>query len=141
MLKLKIKKLHSDAKVPSYAHPGDAGMDLYALERTEIKPGERVQVKTGVAMEFPHGYVALIWDKSGLSQKHGLKTLGGVIDACYRGECLIGLINLSNETYVFEKHHKICQMLMQEIIQPDIEIVDELSETERGSGGRGSTGK
>jgi dUTP pyrophosphatase len=141
MIELKIKRLHPDAKIPSYAYGDDAGMDLYALERMEIKPGERVQVRTGLATEFPHGYVGLFWDKSGLSHKQGLKTLGGVLDAGYRGELLIGLVNLSKETYVIEKHHKVCQMLIQPVIHPVINVVDELSESDRGTGGIGSTGK
>jgi dUTP pyrophosphatase len=141
MFELKIKKLHPDAKIPSYAHPGDAGMDIYALERVEIAPGQRVQVRTGIATEFPHGYVGLFWDKSGLSHKHGLKTLGGVLDAGYRGELLVGMVNLSRETYLLEKHHKVAQMLMQPVIFPKVVETEELSGTDRGEGGFGSTGK
>ncbi len=140
-MQLKIKKLHPDAKIPSYAHEGDAGMDLYALERVEIAPMQRVQVRTGIATEFPSGYVGLFWDKSGLSHKHGLKTLGGVLDAGYRGELLVGVVNLSNETYVLEKHHKVCQMLLQPVIFPEVAETTELSDSARGEGGFGSTGK
>jgi dUTP pyrophosphatase len=138
---LRIKKLHPDAIVPSFAHPGDAGFDLFASEHIIVKPQERVSVPTGIAVEIGDGYVGLIWDKSGLSHKHGLKTMGGVIDAGYRGEVKVGMINLSNETYTFEKGHKVAQMLIQKIEHPTIELVDELSDSSRGTGGFGSTGK
>ena len=140
-MKLLIKKVHTDATVPHYAHPGDAAFDLFTPEKIEIKPGERVQVPTGIAMEIPVGCAGLIWDKSGLSHKNGLKTLGGVIDAGYRGEVKVGMINLANETYVFEKGHKVAQMIIQKIESPDIEEVTELSDSSRGTGGFGSTGK
>lgn len=141
MSKLKIKKLHNDAIVPKFAHPGDAGMDVFSVERVEIKPSERVQIKTGLAFEIPKGCVGLIWDKSGLSHKHGLKMLGGVVDSGYRGEVMLGVINLSKETYILEKGHKVAQILIQKVEHPDIVEVTELSETKRGKGGFGSTGK
>ena len=84
-MELKIKKLHTDAKVPSYAHPGDAGFDLYAIEEVAIPVGVRVLIGTGIAMDIPDGFVGLIWDKSGLSTTHGLKTLGGDGEFGYRG--------------------------------------------------------
>lgn len=140
-MKLKIKKLHKDAIVPKFAHPGDAGVDLISLEQVIIKPGDRVQVKTGLAFEIPKGCVGLVWDKSGLSHKHGLKMLGGVVDSGYRGEVVLGVINLSKETYILEKGHKVAQMLIQKIEHPDIVEVTELTETKRGKGGFGSTGK
>src|SRR5690606_27542145 len=93
-MELKIKKLHPDAKLPTYAHQGDAGFDLYAIETVTIPVGARVLVGTGIAMEIPLGYVGLIWDKSGLAMNHGLKNLGGVIDAGYRGEKKAGVVNL-----------------------------------------------
>ncbi len=141
-MQLKIKKLHPDAIVPTYAHEGDAGMDLYCVEEIKVPAnGGRASIKTGLAFEIPHGYVGLIWEKSGLSHKHGLKTFGGVIDAGYRGELTISLINLSPDDYLFEKSHKIAQMLIQPIIIPEIIEADSLSETSRGEGGFGSTGK
>ncbi len=139
-MKLQVKLLHPDAKVPSYAHEGDAGMDLFAVLSIDIAPGMRVQVPTGIAVAIEQGYVGLIWDKSGLSHKSGLKTLGGVVDAGYRGEVFVGLINLGNEIYHVEKGAKIAQMLIQEVTHPDIELVDTLDETARGEGGFGSTG-
>ncbi len=140
-LELKVKKIVSDAKLPAYAHPGDAGFDLYTSEAISLKPGERVQVPTGIAMEIPDGFVGLIWDKSGLSHKFGLKTLGGVIDAGYRGEVKVGMINLSKELYTFEKGHKVAQMIIQKREEPTIIEVSELDDSERGTGGFGSTGK
>lgn len=140
-MKVRIKKLHPDAKVPKYALPGDAGMDIFCLEEVSIKPGERTQIKTGVAFEIPEGYHGFIWDKSGLSHKHGLKVLGGCYDGSYRGECTVGLINLSDEAYTFEPGHKVAQMCIKKVESPEIVVVDELNETVRGEGGFGSTGK
>ena len=140
-MELKIKKLVSNAVLPNYAHKGDAGMDLFASETTVIKKGERVQVKTGIAMAIPEGYVGLIWDKSGLSHKYGLKTLGGVIDSGYRGEIMIGMINLGSEDYTFEVCHKVAQMLIQKVESPEIIEVESLDDTSRGVGAFGSTGK
>lgn len=138
---IKIKKVDPSAKVPAYAHPGDAGMDLFALMNTTIRPGERTAVRTGVSMEIPEGYVGLIWDKSGIAIKEGLKTLGGVIDSGYRGEVMVGMINLSNKEYTFEAGHKVAQMLIQKVESMPIEEVDGLTDTKRGTGGFGSTGK
>jgi dUTP pyrophosphatase len=140
-MQLKIKKLNSEAVVPNYAHSDDAGFDLFSVENIEIQPMSRVQVPTGIAMEIPVGHVGLIWDKSGLSHKNGLKTLGGVIDSGYRGEVKVGLINLSTETYLLEKGHKVAQMIIQKKETCEIVEVDELSDTSRGEGGFGSTGK
>jgi len=138
---IKIKKLNPEAKLPIYAHPGDAGMDFFALAETEIKPGEVIRVKTGIALELPIGYVGLIWDKSGLAANHGLKTMAGVLDAGYRGELQIVVTNLSKEIYSIKKHDKVAQMLIQKIESPELIEVDELSDTSRGEGGFGSTGK
>lgn len=140
-MKIKFKKLHPDAKIPSYAHPGDAGMDFYALERTVLKPGERTAVKTGISSEFPERYVGLFWDKSGIGIKEGIKTLGGVLDAGYRGEIMIGMVNLSEEEYVFEAGHKVAQLLIQEIERAEIVVATELNDSSRGKGIFGSTGK
>ncbi len=141
MIKLPIKKLFENAVVPTFAHPGDAGMDLYARETVTINPGEKAVVGTGIAFAIPEGYVGLIWDKSGIAIKNGLKVLGGVIDAGYRGEVMVGIINLSNVAYTFEAGHKVAQMIIQERIQPEVMVVDDLDETTRGEGGFGSTGK
>jgi len=134
-------KLHPDAIIPKYAHEGDAGLDLYAVEALELLPGERRQVPLGIAMEIPAGYVGLIWDKSGLSHKYGIKTLGGVIDSVFRGEFQVGIINLSKEPIKFEKGHKIAQLLIQKVEAAEFEEASELSDTTRGDSGFGSTGK
>lgn len=140
-MKLKIKKLKPEAKLPAYALPGDAGMDLFAAEKFTLKKGEKGAVPTGIAMEIPEGFVGLIWDKSGLAMKHGLKTLGGVVDSGYRGEVLVGMMNLGPADYTFEKGHKVAQMLIQKKESVAIEEASELSSTERGAGGFGSSGK
>ena len=140
-MNIKVKKLHPDAIVPKIAHPGDAGCDLFAVEGVTLEPGERGQVPTGLALAIPDGHVGLIWDKSGLSHKSGIKTLGGVVDSGYRGEILVGVINLSEESYTFEKGHKVAQMLIQKVESPIFEESEELSDTSRGEGGFGSTGK
>lgn len=129
------------ARLPSYAHPGDAGCDLFAAQSVTLAPGARAQVGVGVAFELPEGFVGLIWDKSGLSQKHGLKTLGGVVDAGYRGEVMVGIVNLSSEPYTIEAGHKVAQMLVQRVEAVTFEEVTSLDATSRGVGGFGSTGK
>lgn len=140
-MKIKLQKLHPSAKLPAYAHPGDAGMDLFAVEATVLAPGEIKAVKTGVAMAIPEGYVGLIWDKSGIAIKEGLKTMGGVIDSGYRGEVMVGMLNTSKKSYTFEAGHKVAQMLIQKIESPELVEADSLEETKRGKGGFGSTGK
>ena len=141
MPKIKIQKI-KDVKVPNYAHSGDAGLDIYSAENDYIlKPGERKGFSTGIKMEIPDGYVGLIWDKSGLASKYGIKTMAGVIDSTYRGELIIILINSGSEDYLVEKNTKIAQMLIQKIEHAEIEEVESLNETGRGSGGFGSTGK
>ena len=139
-MNIRVKKLHPEAKVPVFAHPGDAGMDMYAVEDMVLKPGERASIPTGIAIELPDGYVSLVWDKSGVSHKFGVKTLGGVLDSGYRGEYLIGLVNLGQVNFDIKKGQKIAQLLIQKVEHPEIEVVEELSETSRGTGAFGSTG-
>lgn len=140
-MKLKIKKLHEDAKIPTYAHEGDAGLDIYSVEDYTLKPNERKGFKTGLAFELEPGFVALIWDKSGLSIKHGLKVMGGVLDSNYRGELILGILNTSEKEYHIEKGDKLAQMLIQSVVSAKIEEVNELSDSNRGEGRLGSTGK
>lgn len=140
-MELKVKKVHPEAKLPTYANPHDAGMDWYALERVTLKPGEVGKVRSGVSIEIPEGYVGLFWDKSSVSTKGKIKSVGGVIDAGYRGEVLMGVMNLGQEEYIFEKGDKVLQMLIQPVNIVEIEEAEELSETARGQGGFGSTGK
>lgn len=139
-MKIQIKKLSPDVKIPQFALGGDAGMDLYSAQDAVLKPGERISCATGIATRFSEEYVGLVWDKSGVAQKSGIKTLGGVIDSNYTGEWFIGLVNLSNENYKIEKGQKIAQVLFQKIEIPEIEIVEELEQTNRGDGAFGSTG-
>jgi dUTP pyrophosphatase len=138
---VKIKKLHSDARIPSRAHPDDAGVDLYTVDPVELGPGERKSIPLGIAIEIPDGYVGLIWDKSGLSHKYGIKSFGGVIDSGYRGEVHAGVMNLSDKYFKFEKGHKIAQLLIQKIEHVIFDEAEELSDSSRGAGGFGSTGK
>lgn len=139
-MKIKIKKLSPDAVIPSYAHEGDAGMDVYSVEDVIIEPGKRACIGTGISIELPLGYVALVWDKSGVAVKSGIKTMAGVMDAGYRGEYKIVLINLSEQNFEIKKGQKIAQLLIQKVENPEIEEIQELSETSRGEGGFGSTG-
>ncbi len=141
MIKVKIKKINNDAKIPTYAHEGDAGMDIYSVENVVMKSGAHAKIHTGIAIEIPIGFVGLVWDKSGISMNHGLKTLGGVIDTGYRGEVVIGVVNLSKEDYVVEAGHKIAQILIQKVESPEVKEVKELNNSERGEKGFGSTGK
>ena len=140
-MKIKIKRLHTEAKLPTYAHPGDVGMDMYSLEDYELKPGERRIFPVGFALEFPEGYAAIVKDKSSLPMKHGLHTMGGVFDAGYRGEYNVNLINLGREAYQISKGDKIAQLVIYPVAIAELEEAEELSETSRGLGQFGSTGK
>jgi dUTP pyrophosphatase len=116
-------------------------MDVCALEAVDIEPNRRVLIRTGIASEFDAGYVALAWDKSGVANKRGLKVLGGVIDAGYRGEWLVGLYNFGTESQYFDAGDKLCQVLIQKIEHADIVEVDTLTDSKRGDGAFGSTGR
>lgn len=137
---IRVKKLVPHAKIPTYAHPGDAGLDFFAAEKTTVLPGERTIVKTGLSIAIPDGYVGLFWDKSGVSIKSGIKTLGGVIDAGYRGEIMIGVVNISKDTFVFEVGHKVAQLLVQKIEHAVLVEDTDIGSTTRGIHGFGSTG-
>jgi len=139
-VKIKIKKLHKDAIMPHYAHDGDAGMDLYAVEDIILWPHEPVAVPTGISIELPKGYVGLVWGKSGLALKEGITTVAGVIDSGYRGEYKVVLLNTTEQYYYIDKGDKVAQLLIQPVMQAEIEESQELSETSRGAGGFGSTG-
>jgi dUTP pyrophosphatase len=140
-LVLKIKKLHPEAKIPNYAHHGDAGMDLFSLEQVIVLAGGVSRVRSGISVEIPEGYVGLCWDKSGLSVNHGIKVLAGVIDSGYRGELVMAVINLGEVDYIFQKGDKVMQMLVQKVENPEIVEVDQLAESARGKKGFGSTGR
>lgn len=140
-MELKVKKLVDDAKLPMKGHLGDAGIDFFATEEVLFPAGEQRSVSTGVAIEISTGYVGLIWDKSSVSFNLGLKVMGGVIDAGYRGEIIMNLINTSTEEVKIEKGQKVAQMIIQKFEDCDITEVAELGQTIRGEGREGSTGK
>ncbi|MBU1185821.1 MAG: dUTP diphosphatase [Acidobacteria bacterium] len=138
-MKLRVKRIHKEARLPSYGHPGDAGMDLYAVEDVVLERGNPVPVPTGIQVAIPVGHVGLVWDKSGVSLS-GVHRLAGVIDAGYRGEIRVVLINLTEKPYTVERGKKIAQMLIQPVFSVEIEEADNLDGTDRGEGGFGSTG-
>lgn len=139
-MEIKIKKLKDEAKLPSYAHPGDVGMDVYSLEEKTLKPGEHHIFFLGFAIEFPNNYAIITADKGSIS-KAGLHTMGGVYDAGYRGEYNIHLVNLSDKSYTIEKGDKIAQLIVYPVEIPKLTEVAELSDSSRGHGRFGSTGK
>lgn len=140
---LKVKKLHEDAVLPSYANRGDAGMDLYSIEDGGITPGERCLIRTGIAIELPKGVEAQIRPRSGLALKKGITVLNtpGTIDEGYRGEVGVILINHSDEIVFIKKGDRIAQMVINKVESVKIEEVKGLSGTDRGKGGFGSTGE
>ena len=139
---LKFKKLDKEAILPSYAHPEDAGMDIFSIEEKIIPAKSWELVKTGVSMELPSGYEAQVRSKSGLSLKSGIIVLNspGTIDENYRGEVGVILMNVSNNDYKVEKHQKIAQMVINKVEHFKTVEVEEISTTNRGAGGFGSTG-
>jgi len=140
-MKLKIKKIHPEAKLPTYAHPGDVGMDLYSIIEYTLQPGERHLFDLGFATEFDCGYAAIIKDKSSLPRNGGIHTMGGVYDAGYRGEYNVQLVNLGNEPYQVLKGDKIAQLIIYPVIIAELEETEQLSDSVRGTGQFGSTGR
>jgi|SRR3989344_3437408 len=142
MVNIKIKKLHSEAITPKYAHQGDAGMDIYSVEELIIPSKERGLVKTGLSFEIPEGYEIQVRPKSGLALNHGLTILNtpGTIDSGYRGEICVIIFNSSAKDYQVKKSEKIAQIVLKKVESMDIEEVNELSDSSRGQGGFGSTG-
>ena len=143
---LKIKKLRENARVPFRATAGSAGMDLYACidEAITIAPHEIKLIPTGIAIALESAeYVAYLYARSGLAIKHGIAPANcvGVIDSDYRGEVCVGLVNQTNEPFTIEPEERIAQMVISPVVLPEIEVVDELDDTERGVGGFGSTGR
>lgn len=142
-MELKVQFVREGIPVPSYAHPGDAGLDLYAAEEVTLKPFERALVPTGIKIAIPEGYAGFVQPKSGLALKHGLSIVNtpGLIDAGYRGEVGVILINLDPaETITIAKGQKIAQLVIQRVENVTVSVVDELDDTTRGEGGFGSTG-
>jgi len=140
-MELKVKKLNPKAKLPTFAHDTDAGMDLYSLYDHTIHPKEICRIETGIAIELPKDCVCLVWDKGGLSNLYGLKTLGGVFDEGYTGDITIGLINLGHKTFEVKAGDKVAQILIQKVERPKITLVDNLSDGKRGANRYGSTGR
>ena len=139
---LRFKKVHPDAVLPSYAHPSDAGMDLRSVDDLTLAPGQRALVHTGLVMLLPPLYEAQVRPRSGLALKNGVTDLNtpGTIDSGYRGEVGVILINLGQAAFDVRKGDKIAQMVIAPVTQPNIEETDVVDETDRGSGGFGSTG-
>lgn len=137
----KIRKNSPKAKIPAYALEGDAGLDLFSIEKKIIKQGGISKVRTGIEIELPPKTVGLIWDKSGIAGNFGIKTMGGVFDENYRGELIIIMTNLSNKPHKIEIGDKIAQLLIQKIEYPKIKVVKKLSDSNRGKGRLGSTGR
>lgn len=140
-MEIKIKRLHTDAKLPSYAHPGDVGLDVYALEEHTLNPWERKIFPLGFALEFDTGYAAIVKDKSSLPKDGGLHTMGGVFDAGFRGEYNVLLVNLGLAPYHIAKGQKIAQLVIMPVARATLTETDILSESSRGNGQFGSTGK
>ena len=139
---VKFRKIDPAAILPSYAHPGDAGMDVRSIEDVTLAPGARALVHTGLVLMLPPDAEAQVRPRSGLALKHGVTVLNspGTIDAGYRGEVGVILVNLGTEPFAVEKGMKIAQLVIAPVTQADVVEVAEVDETDRGAGGFGSTG-
>lgn len=140
-IEIKFQKLHPDAQVPSYAHIGDAGADVYSVIEVTLQPQNRAAIPTGLAVDIPVGYEIQVRPKSGLALKHGITVLNspGTVDAGYRGEIQVIVVNLGTEVYTFTKGQKIAQLVLKPVIQAHY-TEGELATSDRGVGGFGSTG-
>jgi dUTP pyrophosphatase len=138
---IRVKKLRDDARLPARAQSSDAGADLCAVEAFTLAPGERRLVPTGLAIEIPPGWYGRIAPRSGLAVRHGVDTLSGVVDAGYRGELRVLLINLGGEPVSFEAGARVAQLIIERAAACDFVWAEGLSETARGEGGFGSTGQ
>ena len=146
-MKIQFKKLYPDAITPTYAHEGDAGLDLYTQFDFELKQSQRLIVPTGIAVDIPYGYVGLIHPKSGLAAKRNITVLNspGTIDAGYHGELQVILYHAFSKGWVrkesFKKGDKIAQLVIQKVEYAELEEVTEFDDSSRGIGGFGSTGR
>ena len=142
---VKILKLNDGVSLPSYQTEGAAGMDLCAFlsEPLTLKPLERKLIPTGLKMELPQGYEAQVRPRSGMSIKHGITLINcvGTIDEDYRGELCVPVVNISSENFTINNGDRIAQMVISPVTKADIKVVSEISDTQRGEGGFGSTGK
>ncbi len=141
-VRLPVRRLDPDVSLPRYANPGDAGLDLASAEDRVVQPGERVAVSTGLAVAVPEGWVGLVHPRSGLALRSGLTVVNapGTVDAGYRGELKVLLVNLGDEPVTIGRGDRVAQLLLQEVGVAEVVEVDELDETQRGAGGFGSTG-
>lgn len=141
-MQLRIQKISEEAIIPYYAHKGDAGLDLFSIEDVTIQPSETALIKTGIKIELPENTEAQVRPRSGLALKHSITVLNtpGTIDEGYRGEICIILINHGKKPFNVEKKMKIAQMVVKPIIPVEVIEVKELSDSDRGQGGFGSTG-
>lgn len=138
-----VQQLDPDLPMPGYAHPGDAGADLHSREDVVLAPGERRLVPTGIAVAIPEGHAGFVHPRSGLATRHGLGMVNapGVIDAGYRGEVMVNLINHDpRQEIVLKRGDRIAQLVVQPVVSAAFVAVDELDETVRGQGGHGSSG-
>ena len=139
-LSIRVQRLDQRATIPVQAHPGDAGVDLYALEGgTYLNPGQRQLFPTGLALAIPEGHVGLIMPRSGLALKHGIDVLGGVIDSGYRGDVGVILLNTSSFPVWIERQERIAQLVVQPVLGVDF-VESRLTDSTRGAEGFGSTG-
>ena len=142
---MRVKKLRSNAIVPTYGSAEAAGADLYACLEAEVtvEPGKTVFVPTGIAMEVPRGYAGLIYARSSLGTKRGLAPANkvGVIDSDYRGEVMVALHNHGTQAQILAHGERIAQLVVTPVLAPSFELCDDLTDTDRGAGGFGSTGK
>ena len=139
-MNLPVKILAPNAHLPTRGTPQAAGLDLYAIETFSLHSGERRVVRTGISIALPEGHVGLIWDRSGWAAKRGLTVLAGVIDADYRGEVGVVLLNTSIVDFKIQAGKRIAQLLVQPIVMVEPIVVTDLAHTERGEGAWGSTG-
>ena len=139
---IRFQKLNPQASVPLQAHPGDAGMDLQACEHVVLAPGARGLVRTGLAVEIPAGLEGQVRPRSGLALRHGVTVLNapGTIDAGYRGEVGVILVNLGEEPFVVEPGMRIAQLVFAAVARVAVTVTESLTASERGAGGFGSTG-
>lgn len=142
---IRVKKLHPNALLPTYGSAEAAGADLYACleESVTIEPGEIFWVPTGIALEVPKGCAGLVYARSSMGAKRGLAPANkvGVVDSDYRGEIKVVLLNHSNQTQTLQPGERVAQFVITPVLQPNYEEVEELTDTNRGTGGFGSTGK
>lgn len=142
MIELAIRKLRPDAVLPTRAYNGDAGLDLSACERVELRPGERCLIPTGLAVAIPEGHAGFVQPRSGLAAKHGISIVNtpGLVDEGYRGELLVNLVNTDREaSFVVEPGMRIAQLVILELPAVELVEVDELPTSERGVRGFGSS--